>query len=231
MSGPILGWLGQQPELYRQVEEFRSATKLTDLDILRQALYIQIWSAFELSLRSMTTSYLAECCKRGADFDSLNKAKIIERNLYHSGVALQQVFDNRSHLDLRFYEIAKNVGTSIPNSPNVSLNTAAFTLFARGPSVSGIEDALRRIGIINFDWDVLGRVVGIQKIFGTRGHRETVSQLKLFLTEAEKIRNHIVHRGEKIQPVNETDLRQHSTKFEAVAFGIADHLLANLNAL
>jgi hypothetical protein len=99
------------------------------------------------------------------------------------------------------------------------------------PGAGHVEDSLRRIGITNFDWDVLGRVGEIQKIFGTRGHRETVSQLKLFLTESEKIQNHIVHRGEKIQPVNETDLRQHAAKFEAVAFGIADHLLTNLNAL
>jgi hypothetical protein len=227
--GQILAWVAPQPELHRVVDEFRSA-KLTDLNIFYQSLFVQIWSSFELSLRNLMTAYLVERCKKADDFDSLHRAKVIERNLYHTGIALQQILENRSHLDLEFFDIAKNVGTSIPNSLKVSLNAKTFTIFLRGPSAQGIEEALKRIGFATFDWDVLGRDSSIQRLFGTRSARETSKQLTQFLSNAERIRNHIVHRGEKIQPVTENDLRQHAAVFEAVATILSNYLLTTLNA-
>ena len=105
-SGQILGWVAQQADLRAVVEEFRS-TRLTDLNFIYQSLYVQAWSAFELFIRTLIVSYLEEVCDRADDFDSLKKAKLVERNLYHTGVALQQIFDNRSNLTIDFFRLQR----------------------------------------------------------------------------------------------------------------------------
>ena len=232
-SGDLLAWLrgyGEQ-DLSKVIDEFRTLTRITDLNLFFQSLFVQIWSTFELAIRNLILGYLDECYRKHKDFSSLQNAKIIERNLYHSGVALQQVFENRSHLDLKFFEIAKNIGTSIPSSADVKLNAVAFTLFSKGPSALGIEEALTRIGISKFDWDALGKIAEVQKVFGTRKVRETTNQIKDFLAQAERTRNHIVHRGENIQPITESQLREHAAKFEVLANGIADHLQQRLDKI
>ena len=228
-SGDILQWIGSQADLRTVVLEFRTSTRLTDLNFIFQSLYVQAWSAFELFVRSLVTSYLEEVCSRAADFKSLNKAKLIERNLYHTGVALQQILENRSGLNIDFFAVAQNVATSIPASAKVTLNFPTFLIFMKGPSVEGIEDALKRIGFKNFDWDRVGGATAVQTAFGTKGTRETTDEVINYLKKAQKTRNNIVHRGENIEVITESDVRQGATVFEVVGVAIAEFLKTSLS--
>ena len=106
----------------------------------------------------------------------------------------------------------------------MALNSLAFGIFLRGPSVQGIEEALRRIGFKDFDWDKVGGVRSVQRALGTQRSRETANQVIEFLQNAEKTRNNIIHRGEKIQPVTDADLRQEVELFRAVGDALAEFL-------
>jgi RiboL-PSP-HEPN len=222
-SGEILSWIAGEDELRTVVEQFRSS-RLSDLNFLHQSLYVQAWSAFELFIRLLIVSYVEEVCNRADDFESLNKAKLIEHNLYHTGVTLQQIRENRSNFAIDFFTVAKNVGTSIPESRKVVLNAPSFVMFLGGPSVRGIEEALKRVGFKEFNWDKVGEAPPVQKAFGTRKTRETAKQVTEFLQSAEKTRNNIVHCGENIQPVTEADLRQEICVFRAVGDALAEFL-------
>jgi len=230
-SGQILGWVASQQDLRAVVEEFRKSTRLTDLNFLYQALYVQAWSAFELFVRALIVAYLETICNQAADYDSMKKAKLIERNLYHTGIALQQVLENRSNVTIDFFSVARNVATSIPDSKKVVLNTMSFGIFLKGPSVQGIEEALKRIGVKEFNWDNVGSAKPVQKAFGTGKPRETTNQLKEFLQNAEKRRNSIVHRGERIPQITETDLRHEIAVFNVVGDALADFLKTYVSKL
>ncbi len=78
-------------------------------------------------------------------------------------------------MPIDFDTVAKNVGSSTPGDQKVVLNTATFSYFLKGPSVAGIEEAFKRIGITNFDWDNVGKVGAVQGILGTAARRETKS--------------------------------------------------------
>jgi hypothetical protein len=227
-SGDILAFVAQNAELRNVVQEFRASTQLTDLNFIFQSLYVQAWSAFELFIRMLIVSYLEEICKRASDYESLKKAKLIDRNLYHSGVALQQVLENRSNLNIDFTSIAKNIGTSVPDSKDVVLNVLSFGIFLKGPSARGVEEALRRIGITDFNWDTIGGAKAVQKALGTQRVRDTAKQVTEFLQSAEKIRNNIVHRGENIQPVTEADLRQEVGLFRVIGNALVEFLKGSL---
>jgi len=227
-SGRILAWVGPDDDLRPVVEDFRASTRLSDLSFIYRSFYVQAWSAFELFVRTLIISYLEDVSDRANDFDSLKKAKLIERNLYHTGVALQQIFENRSNVAIDFYLIAKNAGTSIPKSKEVILNSTPFGIFLKCPSVDGIEEALKRIGFPKFDWDVVGSTAPVRQAFGTQNTRETVHQIAAFLQDAERTRNNIVHRGEGIRAVSEADVRQGLTIFKVIGDALADFLKSKL---
>lgn len=222
-SGDILAYVAGQPELRGVITAFRGA-RLTDANFLFQSLYVQAWSAFERFIRTLVVSYVEQVSLRASDFNSLNEAKLIERNFYHTGVALQQIFDNRSNTTIDFYSIARNIGTVTPNSDKVILNAAVFCIFLRGPSVLGIEEALKRVGFKDFDWDEVGRAKPVQTVFGARQVRETRKLVLDFLRDAEKIRNNIVHRGEAVQSIAEVDIRQCVSAFGAIGDALAEFL-------
>jgi hypothetical protein len=227
-AGQLLGWVSSQPELRAVIQEFRSATRLNDLSFIYQSLYVQAWSAFELFVRTLIVSYVDEVSSRATDFKSLDKAKLIERNIYHSGVALQQIFENRSNVSIDFFQVAQNIGTAYPDSKKVLLNSFSFGMFLKAPTALGIEEALKRIGFKQFDWDKVGGSTIIQEVFQTKGSRETTKQVKEFLASCEKIRNNIVHRGESIQPVAETDLRYGISAYEAIGGALTEFLRSTL---
>jgi hydrogenase maturation factor len=222
-SGEILAYVAAQTELRGIITAFRAA-RLADPNGLFQSLYVQAWSAFELFIRTLVVSYVEEVSQRGNDFESLDKAKLIERNIFHTGVALQQIFDNRSNTTIDFYSLARSIGTAVPGSEKVILNAAALCIFLRGPSVHGIEEALKRIGFKDFDWDEVGRAKPVQIAFGARQVRETKNLVIDFLRDAEKNRNNIVHRGEAVQSIAETDIRQCVAAFKTIGDALAEFL-------
>jgi hypothetical protein len=222
-SGQILRWVGAEHDLRTIMLDFRSST-LSDLGFIFQSLYIQSWSAFELFVRTLVISYVDEVADRTSDFNSLDQAKLIDRNMYHTGVALQQIFENRSNLSIDYYRVAQNIGTAHPDSRKVLLNSFSFGMFLKAPTAVGIEEALKRIGFKQFDWDRIGEIPAIQAVFQTRNPRETSKQIIEFLASSEKTRNNIVHRGEGIRPVSESDLRYGISAFAAIGDALVEFL-------
>jgi len=226
-SGDILGWVSGQSELRNTVVAFRNATVTTEIDGIYQWLYIQTWSAFEAFLRASIISYIEDVCAKSADFNSLKQKNLIDRNFYYTGKAFEQVFENRSNVNIDFFAFARNVATAVPESVKVNLNSMAFGFFLKGPSTKGIEDALKRVGIQNFNWDSAGNDASVQSALATSGVRETTKELHRFLKEAEGKRNNIVHRGEFIQPISETELRQGVDVFRALGGFLAGFLISS----
>lgn len=216
--GPILGAVAHNDELRALFTEFR-AIQLAEVTLLHQSLYVQVWSSFESFVRRLIIAYLEDFSSQKPDFDSLDKYGLGRKNLQHTGIALQNIFEDRPKLKVDYYySLAKNTSSSIPGSEKVHLNMSAFTLFMSGPSADGLKIMLKRIGV-ELNWDHLGRIDGVQKALKTKGTRETAKQIELYLKEAARKRNNIVHRA-TIEPINESDVSDAIVVFQELAIGL-----------
>jgi hypothetical protein len=219
-SGAILARIAEDAELRQLLLDLRKH-HLQNLTLLYQSLYVHVWSSFEMFMRQLLTAYFEQFGSQKHDFDAYEKFGFARKNLKHTGLALQHIFENRPSLSVDFFEMAKNASTSIPGSANVILNINAFSIFMSGPTPEGIKDALGRIGI-DLNWDDLGRMPEIQKAFRTKGHRETAKQIQDFLKIASKRRNNIVHKSENIESIAETDVTEAISVFRELAIGLID---------
>jgi hypothetical protein len=216
-TGTILAHVANDKELRGLITEFRGI-KMDGLTLLNQSLYVQVWSAFESFVRGLLTAYLADFSSRKPDFTSLEKYGLARKNLHHTGIALQHIFENRPKLNVDFYLLAKNAATSVPGSPKVELNISTFSLFMSAPSADGLREVLKRIGV-ELHWDQLGKIDAVQKALRTRGTRETAKQVELYLKESAKRRNNIVHRATN-EAITETDVSDAIAVFRALGMGL-----------
>jgi len=140
-----------------------------------------------LFVRTLITSYVDEVADRTGDFKSLDQAKLIERNIYHTGIALQQIFDNRSNVSIDFYRVAQNIGTAHPDSKKVLLNSFSFGMFLKAPTAVGIEEALKRVGFKSFDWDKIGESLANRLSFKHKVLERPPNKSKSFWRAAKKL--------------------------------------------
>jgi hypothetical protein len=111
-TGNMLPYVAEVGELRELLVHFRN-NKLTDVSSIYQAMFVQIWAAFEFFVRGLIISYLEGFCSRRRDFSSLEKYGLIRRNILHTGIAFQQIFENRSNMAIDFYAFARNVATGV----------------------------------------------------------------------------------------------------------------------
>jgi hypothetical protein len=216
-TGNILSYVSSDAPLRTLVLEFKDGPSVTDLNLAYQSLYVQSWSSFELFVRRVVVGYLEEFSTLKNDYVSLAKANLINRNYLYSGRALQQVFEDRSHMDIDFVTLSRNLATTYPDSKEIILNVASFALSLGNPSKRGIDEALRRIGFSEFDWNRLASNAAVQRAFGTKKAVETKKQLHDFLEASSRVRNAIVHRADNIPTVTEQDVTQVLAVFQALA--------------
>jgi hypothetical protein len=219
-SGAILAWVNSDNELRPLVQSFKNE-RIQDLTVLYQSLFVQIWGRVEYFMRKLLTAYLEHFSEQRKDFESLEKYGLARKNLKHTGIALQQIFENRSDLSIDFYLLAQNASSSIPGSRHVSLNTGTFSIFMSGPTPEGLRDAFGRVGV-DLSWDMLGRVPEIQRALKTSGNRETAKEIEDYLKKAARQRNNIVHRSVQLEPIGESDVQQALDVFSALAKGLID---------
>lgn len=224
-SGAVLGAVQGEDLLRPLLVEFHGVN-LDQPAIIYQALYIQIWSAFEAFVRALLVAYLDAFTSRRADFETLEKYGLGLRNLEYTGRMLRFVRDNRRGINLDFFALAKNTSTSVPGSTKVVLNSGAFPILMAGPSAEGLRESLERIGV-DLRWDDLGRVDSVQKAFGAKATRETAKQVEAFLKDAARRRNNIVHRAETSETVSESDLTSALVTFRALASALVAVLRAD----
>jgi hypothetical protein len=217
-SGPIISRVADDAELRLLLEAFRSHSP-QNLFLLHQSLYVQAWSVFELFMRQLLIAYFEEFGLRKKDFATYEKFGFAQRNLKHTGIALQHILDNRTNLPIDFYAYARNAATSVPGSASVILNTEAFTIFMSGPTPDGIREAFNRIGI-DLKWDQLGRIPDVQRALKAKGTRETSKLIEEFLRTAAKRRNSIVHKGPSQEAITESDVSEMIDVFGALATGL-----------
>jgi RiboL-PSP-HEPN len=203
-SGAILSNVAQDGDLRQLMIDFRDA-KINDLTVLYQALYVQVWAAFEGFVRKLLVAYLEAFIDRKSDFDTLEKYGLGRRNLEYTGRVLQHIRQDRPRYTLDFFALARNMSTSIPGSSHVKLNSAVFPLLISGPSADGLKDALDRIGF-DLRWDDLGRIEELQASVRSKGTRETAKQIELFLGDVARRRHSIVHKSDTSEVVSAADL-------------------------
>jgi hypothetical protein len=225
-TGQLLPHLIHLPELRQLLLDWRQ-TNLIQINFIYQAFLVQAWAVFELFIRRLVVSYLEEFAERKADFKTLDKYGLIKRNILHTGVAFQQIFDNRTNAAVDFYSFAKNVSTSVPEAEVVQLNAKAFTFFLKSPTFEGIRDAFRRIGISEFDWKKIAAESTVQKALGTKRTSDTTKAIDDFLDITAKARNNIVHRGEGMTPVSEAEVRQIILALDVISSALMKALLSD----
>jgi hypothetical protein len=222
-SGNIISRVADDRELRELLVELQKK-KLTEITAVYQALFVQVWAAFELFIRNLIIAYVEEFCVAKSDFSALQKQGLIDRNIHHTGITFQQVFENRSNVVIDFYAMAKNVATAVPASDHVVLNSSAFAMFLKGPNSDGIKDAFKRIGISKFDWIDIASAPRLQKVFDTKRTVDTSRAIEKFLVDATKKRNNIVHRGDGLVPITEGELRHELKVIEALAGALKETL-------
>jgi hypothetical protein len=223
-TGQLLSHINNIADLRQLIVDWRQ-TNLVEINFIYQAFLVQAWAVFELFIRRLVISYIEEFLERKADFKTLDQYGLIKRNLLHTGIAFQQIFDNRTNAAVDFYSFAKNVATSIPDSAAVQLNSTAFTFFLKSPTFQGISEAFKRIGISDFDWRKIAAESVVQKTLGTKRTSDTTKAIEDFLDVTSKSRNNIVHRGEGMTPVSEADVRQTMLALDVLSSSLTRSLL------
>jgi RiboL-PSP-HEPN len=225
-SGEFLSLAAASPSHRQLLEEFKQQ-RIEDLNSLYQGLFIQLYASFEWFFRALIGVYVDELCRLFPQYDVLDKRKgqPLACNFYHTGMALQQIFDNRSNTKLDFHQLARNIGTAVPGSTAVTLNSMAFTLFLGILDASAITRALKRIGIQESFWDDIGRDREVQRFFGENRTRHTAKAAREFVDVFITRRNNIAHRGDAIEPINDVDI-SHAAAFLKLFVGCLIRILS-----
>jgi len=101
-SGPVLASVASEKELRELLEGFRESN-VNELTLLYQALYVQVWSAFEGFMRSVLVAYLETLASHKSDFETLEKYGLGRRNLEYTGRVLQFIRDSRERFSIDFF--------------------------------------------------------------------------------------------------------------------------------
>lgn len=228
-SGGITAAVADLPDLRTIVLEFRK-NSIDDFNTLRQSLYVQVFSSYEAFVRGLIRAYVDQVALKDQTYEKLEqRASILDRNIYHTGFALQQVFDNRTNTALDFSALVKNLATARVGSAAVTLNSIAFTLMLGALRPDGVIEALKRVGQNDKAiWDKFGGIKEIQQYFNLRATRETAKALNELLLVSIKRRNNIVHKGEAIEPVSENDVAELIRFFRIFFKALTDYLAAKI---
>lgn len=205
--GEILSLVAGSEQLRLLMEEFKQQ-KVNELNSLYQGLYVQLCASFEWFMRKLVSACIDELCQSKPPYEILadRRSQLLSQNVYHTGIALQQIYDNRSNAKLDFHALSKNIATAIPGSTAVVLNSAAFALFLGQPDASSITKAMKRIGVTENFWDRVGSSGDIQRLFGENRARHAGNAAQDFINEFMMRRNNIAHRGDAIVPVTDSDI-------------------------
>lgn len=218
LAGPLLGVTVGRPDLQPAIEDFRRK-RVNDLTVVYQGLYVEAFSVYERFVRSLLVEYVEEVARLDVSYEKLKtRGVFIQKHILQTGIALQQVFENRTNTVLDFDLLAKNLATVAPNSTKVKLNSNAFVLQLATFSSSGLENALGKVGIVvaNF-FEELAKGGELKNYFGTNGVKDVSKNTKKLIDEIVQTRNHLVHRGDMRRSVSETDVS------DLVRFLIAFH--------
>ena len=210
-SGELLPFVVGSTQHRRLLEEFRRQRSV-DTNLLYQGLYVQLYASFEWFIRTLIVRYIEELSRLFPSYSDLEgrSGDPLKHNYYHTGAAMQQIFGNRTNVRIDFQMLAKNMGSALPDSAAVMLNSTAFALFLGILDLSEIEKALKRIGIENVFWDRIAREGPVQRFFGETGTRRNAHLMKEFLDQFIRRRNNICHKGDGIEPVSSDDIIRHA---------------------
>jgi hypothetical protein len=210
-SGELLSFVAGSARHRELLEEFRRQRSV-DTNLLYQGLYGQLYASFEWFIRTLIVRYVEELSRLFPSYSQLEgrSGDPLKHNYYHTGAAMQQIFGNRTNVGIDFQMLAKNIGSALPDSTAVVLNSTAFALFIGILDSSEIERALKRIGIENVFWDRIAREASVQRFFGETRTRRTTHLMKEFLDQFIRRRNNICHKGDGIEPVSSEDIIRHA---------------------
>jgi RiboL-PSP-HEPN len=209
--GDLLSFVAGSAQHRQLLEEFRRQRNV-DTNLLYQGLYVQLYASFEWFVRTLIIRYVEELCRLFPSYSELEGrvGDPLKHNYYHTGAAMQQIFGNRTNVRIDFQTLAKNIGSALPDSTAVVLNSTAFALFIGILDSSEIEKVLKRIGIERAFWDRIARESSAQRFFGETRTRRTAHLMKDFLDQFIKRRNNICHKGDSIEPVSSEDIIRHA---------------------
>ncbi len=228
-SGPLIAFVQPDGALRALMADFRK-NQIDDINLLYQGLYVQILASYEVFVRRLIAEFVEAVGRQEKTFAALERRSgFVDRHIYHTGVALQQVFENRTNVALDFSSLAKNLASVSAASDVIVLNSVAFTLQLSSLSSEGLVKGLRRIGVDQEAiWDDLAKEKLFQDFFGSKKTRDVAKRIQTALNEMVKRRNHIVHKGDAIQAISEADIREAVSFFKALHLGLALAVSASL---
>jgi len=229
VTGGITQAVAGDATLRSVVLDFKK-NSIDDFNTLYQSLYVQVFASYESFIRGLVQAYVDQVSSKDKTYEKLKlRNSLLDRNTYHTGFALQQVLENRTNVTLDFDALVKNLFTAKAGSDLVTLNSVAFTLMLGTLRPDGIIEALKRVGQSDKAiWDRLGAVKEIQQHFNLKTARETAKAIDYFLTTSIKRRNSIVHKGEGIQAVSESDVLELIEFFKVFFAAFTDYLTAKI---
>lgn len=228
-SADIIPAVAANNTLRKTVVDFRKGSP-ADFNTFNQALYIQAFACYEAFLRNIIQRYVECVGEKDKTYEKLaTRNGLLERNIYHTGFAFQQIFENQSNMVLDFDLLIKNLSSAKAGSASVTLNAIAFALKLKALRPKGIHEALNRIGVDHESlWDTLGASAEIKRILETKAARDTGKAMKEFLSTAVKRRNNIVHKGHSIEVVGEATVAELLAFFKAFNAALAEYLSSTI---
>jgi len=178
------------------------AQKAFNPEEINRALYAVTCAALEGFVRSLVQSAVQEIGKLYTSFDEIPE-KLRNRNYSVCGRALAQIFNHPDHWKVDFTKLAEDLGACVPGSRRAVLSSDVFGLFIGQITPTNVTEVFDWIGV-TIDWAQVAREPRMKKLVQTVSNPPAEVQRKL--RQIIRTRNRIVHMGEGISTISQSEL-------------------------
>lgn len=230
-AGHVRPWVGSLID--RSMLEQHQVTGLTrfisqkdyQLEVGYGGLLIGIGAAFEHFVRRIIKEGVQWINKKIDKFEKLPES-LRQQNWIRSGHALVTVAEPPVEFIFDYEEISHNLSGCRKGGGALILNAEAFSINITNINQKRIDESLNRIGI-KLDWDVFGGNKDLQKLFQTKGARDTRDEVQKYLKKFVVQRNRIAHSGIGVRVV-QLDLDTALAFFKAFGLQLGEAVEAAL---
>lgn len=221
----IVNWNGIAQEQKQLVQDFYKLKPAPSRSLFN-SIYLSAVASFESYLMQTIEAVIENLNSKCTNFEKLPQI-FINKHIELTGKILSTVHSPPAHLSIDFFKISKTIGTVIPKSEKIELNTeiAGFVrqLLELEGFISFISDC-----DIKIDFDTICNHQQIKELFGTTKTRDTSHQLKTFLEETKKMRNRIAHTGQSASDITSESIRLLTNKLRVVSRRLNELILAQV---
>ena len=194
-------WQVVPPEQKPLLQSFLAEKELNPEESDR-ALYAVTCAALEGFVRALVQSAVHEIGKLYQSFDEIPE-RLRNRNYSICGRALAQVSSPPDHWKVDFTKVAGDLGACVPGSRQAVLSSDLFGLFIGQLTPPNVKEVFDWMGI-TIDWAQVAREPRMKKL--VQGVLNPPAEVQSKLRQIIRTRNRIVHLGEGISTISQSEL-------------------------